>query len=576
MWANITKLNKLRVQRGLNTFSFRPHGGEAGDLDHLASNFLLANSSNHGIKLYNSVVLQYLFYLKQIGLSVSPLSNNILFVKYEENPFLKFFKRGLNVTLSTDDPLLIHFSKNALMEEYSIAAQVYKLSNVDLCEIARNSVLQCGWSRELKQQWLGHKEFDQWQDIGSEVNDIYLTNVPDIRVDFRKELLVDEILFVHSNGNPRIQAIRRGVTSRLLTPFNSDANANDFQDTDDEQALCASAADVFVQSRLDVLKKVPLDIINEQSKARLSTSNLKSADEVVGDDRFWKGIMAEAIKEDNEEEVDLNLIGKNVMTPYGIGIIKEITNGNRSYYVEFLSMMCLINAKNCICIEDNININVDKKSAEIKTDEINDDGGDESEIETENEAESVDAAADDVSNIFKSERMNEYVLQLKLCAKEDLETVIRLELANYPSDEAATPERLYYRFIFANKYFWVMKNYLNNEIIGFVVGTLVMDSKLTDESMGNHDPNGKHLCIHSVVIDEQYHRNGFGLIMVKKYVNQIIKMNIKEQIGLETIRLISKLHITPFYKKNGFELIGESDIEHGKDTWYEMVYKLST
>ena len=32
------------------------------------------------------------------------------------------------------------------MEEYSIAAQVWKLSGVDMCELARNSVVMSGFS----------------------------------------------------------------------------------------------------------------------------------------------------------------------------------------------------------------------------------------------------------------------------------------------------------------------------------------------------------------------------------------------------------------------------------------------
>ena len=55
---------------------------------------------------------------------MSPLSNNLLFLEYEKNPFPLFFNRGLNVTLSTDDPLQIHFTKDPLIEEYAIAAQV--------------------------------------------------------------------------------------------------------------------------------------------------------------------------------------------------------------------------------------------------------------------------------------------------------------------------------------------------------------------------------------------------------------------------------------------------------------------
>lgn len=41
------------------------------------------------------------------------------------------------------------FSKEPLMEEYSIAAQVWKLSGVDMCELAMNSVLMSGFSHEV-------------------------------------------------------------------------------------------------------------------------------------------------------------------------------------------------------------------------------------------------------------------------------------------------------------------------------------------------------------------------------------------------------------------------------------------
>jgi AMP deaminase len=55
---------------------------------------------------------------------MSPLSNNALFLTYERNPFLSYFQKGLNVSISTDDPLQFHFTKEPLIEEYSVAAQV--------------------------------------------------------------------------------------------------------------------------------------------------------------------------------------------------------------------------------------------------------------------------------------------------------------------------------------------------------------------------------------------------------------------------------------------------------------------
>lgn len=132
---------------------------QAGDIDHLAATFLTSHNIAHGINLRKSPVLQYLYYLAQvscaqfdwkrydwfhynwfisesaskcqfffvycqIGLAMSPLSNNSLFLDYHRNPFPLFFLRGLNVSLSTDDPLQIHLTKEPLVEEYSIAASV--------------------------------------------------------------------------------------------------------------------------------------------------------------------------------------------------------------------------------------------------------------------------------------------------------------------------------------------------------------------------------------------------------------------------------------------------------------------
>ena len=76
LYSNIKSLNILRKLKGFNQFAFRPHSGEAGSIDHLVSAFLLADRINHGILLEKYPQLQYLYYLRQIGISISPLSNN--------------------------------------------------------------------------------------------------------------------------------------------------------------------------------------------------------------------------------------------------------------------------------------------------------------------------------------------------------------------------------------------------------------------------------------------------------------------------------------------------------------------
>jgi len=56
-------------------------------------------------------VLQYLYFLAQIGIAMSPLSNNSLFLNYHRNPLAEYLARGLLISLSTDDPLQFHFTK---------------------------------------------------------------------------------------------------------------------------------------------------------------------------------------------------------------------------------------------------------------------------------------------------------------------------------------------------------------------------------------------------------------------------------------------------------------------------------
>jgi len=188
LFANMASLNVWRKQRGFNTFVLRPHCGEAGDTDHLAAAVLCCNSISHGILLRKVPLLQYIFYLEQIGIAMSPLSNNALFLAYDKNPFLRYFKRGLNVSLSTDDPLQFAFTKEPLIEEYSVAAQIYKLSAVDMCELAKNSVVQSGFEGSVKARWLG----PDYILPGVAGNNMDKSNVPNIRVAFRHQVLMEE------------------------------------------------------------------------------------------------------------------------------------------------------------------------------------------------------------------------------------------------------------------------------------------------------------------------------------------------------------------------------------------------
>ena len=112
-------------------------------------------------------------------IGVSPISNSVLFLKYRNNPFPTFFKCGLAVTLTTDDPLMFHSTPTPLLEEYATAKHAFDLSHVDLCEIARFSV-HAAFSEAERHELHGD-------------DDPVKTNIPSIRLEFRKKQLASEL-----------------------------------------------------------------------------------------------------------------------------------------------------------------------------------------------------------------------------------------------------------------------------------------------------------------------------------------------------------------------------------------------
>jgi AMP deaminase len=191
-WANIVSLNNFRASRGLCTFTFRPQSGEMGSVDHLIGAFLVANSINHGVTLAKYPVLEYLYYIARVGIAMSPLSNTAGASPYLDNPFPKFFRRGLNVSLATNRPLYFHFTREPLIEEYSIAAKIWKMEFNDLSEIGKNSVINSGFYPAWKAKALG-----PLHELNSTLgNDVRKSHVSDIRVAFRYETYHTELNFL--------------------------------------------------------------------------------------------------------------------------------------------------------------------------------------------------------------------------------------------------------------------------------------------------------------------------------------------------------------------------------------------
>uniref|UniRef100_A0A8C1LES7 AMP deaminase n=1 Tax=Cyprinus carpio TaxID=7962 RepID=A0A8C1LES7_CYPCA len=195
MYANMTVLNHLRRRRGFHTFVLRPHCGEAGPIHHLVSGFMLSENISHGLLLRKAPVLQYLYYLAQVGIAMSPLSNNSLFLSYHTHTHSH---RHYNV--ETTDTIKTKFTLKCLIINNLIFPLYVVFLKYNPNFSSKNIYL-------TKSHWLG----PDYNKEGPVSNDIRRTNVPDIRVGYRYETLCEELHLI-------TQAVRTQESDHANTP----------------------------------------------------------------------------------------------------------------------------------------------------------------------------------------------------------------------------------------------------------------------------------------------------------------------------------------------------------------------
>uniref|UniRef100_A0A0G4FCC2 N-acetyltransferase domain-containing protein n=1 Tax=Chromera velia CCMP2878 TaxID=1169474 RepID=A0A0G4FCC2_9ALVE len=152
--------------------------------------------------------------------------------------------------------------------------------------------------------------------------------------------------------------------------------------------------------------------------------------------------------------------------------------------------------------------------------------------------------------------------------------VYEVEIESYPEDEAASQEGIQMRLEEAPEHFCVLLQKGEegegdkSSLAGFVNGTCTSGTTLTHETMETHEKDGRTLCIHSVVIHQDFRRRGVGSEMLKAYVRRYTETG--KQRGIDRILLLCHEYLLPFYEKTGFQLVGKSGVVHGSEVWFEM------
>ncbi|CAG8488416.1 3366_t:CDS:2 [Funneliformis mosseae] len=157
----------------------------------------------------------------------------------------------------------------------------------------------------------------------------------------------------------------------------------------------------------------------------------------------------------------------------------------------------------------------------------------------------------------------------------DVERAFQLESEGYPPEEAASLETLQYRQKVAPALFmgaYLPSSSLSLQLIGFIVSTSTLSKSLTHESMSLHEQEGKTVCIHSVCVDKKYRRGGVATKLLKEYINSLKGSgDVGEDVKYERCALLAHEYLIPLYRNVGFKLMGESQVIHGPEKWFDLV-----
>ena len=131
------------------------HAGEEGPAEYIwqAINLLRVSRVDHGIRSLEDETLTQELVRRKIPLTVCPLSNLKLKVveKMEDHPLKKMMRKGLLVTLNSDDPAYFGGYVN---ENYLVVQKVLQLDKKDIYTLASNSFIASFLNNKTKDKML--------------------------------------------------------------------------------------------------------------------------------------------------------------------------------------------------------------------------------------------------------------------------------------------------------------------------------------------------------------------------------------------------------------------------------------
>ena len=148
----------------------------------------------------------------------------------------------------------------------------------------------------------------------------------------------------------------------------------------------------------------------------------------------------------------------------------------------------------------------------------------------------------------------------------DLGSILHIEKACFPPNEAASLDSLSKRLQVFPQHFWLLED--EGQLIGFINGMVTDHKTIVDEMFKQaelHNENGSWQCVFGLAVSPTFRRKGYA----EKLINHLIQKS-KEQ-KRKGITLTCKEHLIPYYQKLGFVDLGISKSVHGGAVWHDMI-----
>lgn len=161
------------------------------------------------------------------------------------------------------------------------------------------------------------------------------------------------------------------------------------------------------------------------------------------------------------------------------------------------------------------------------------------------------------------------MLEIRNASLDDLDTLVQMEQACFPEEQAATREQLEDRLNIYPNHFWLLER--DGEIVSMVNGMVSNQPGLSDElyeEASLHQEDGSWQMLFGVETRPEFRGRGYATLLLKKVIRDCIDDSRRGII------LNCRDERIPFYENLGFVHQGKAPSVHGGVNWNCMVLNL--